>query len=385
MNENGKKTDSVEIFRPILPVKYNFEETKQIAKLFIDSGLFKDVKDASQAIVKIMAGRELGLEPFQAMAGIDIILGNVSVKPYVIAGKIKQSVKYDYKIKELNNKGCVIDFFENDKLQGSFSYNEDDAKKEGLYNKKGSSYPRIPKDMYFCRALGKGARKYCSEINFMPVYVQGEQMIDYQEKEEEQISEEIKAEKLTDLIKPKIEECAENVQILVGAEQKKVWGKRPFKQDTLKEYLSHKIKKLDLNIQAEDNIQYAFEGRTETDVLKRCRMSLFRITIENEERRHWLTEYLIGKPSTKDFTAGEAIAMIDWVGLVKSEEGEWMPSDYAIEEASNLFNFYDFMKEEQKKQEIAKKELEQQKEVVNEEVKKEEKPQETLYYKEEKN
>jgi DUF1365 family protein len=42
------------------------------------SGLFPDVKTASQAVVKILCGKELGLSPFQSMKDLYII--NITIR-----------------------------------------------------------------------------------------------------------------------------------------------------------------------------------------------------------------------------------------------------------------------------------------------------------------
>jgi hypothetical protein len=53
-----------------------------IGETFFKSGMFSDIKSAQQAVVKIMAGAEMGISPFAAMSGIHIIQG----KPTIGAG-----------------------------------------------------------------------------------------------------------------------------------------------------------------------------------------------------------------------------------------------------------------------------------------------------------
>ena len=48
-----------------------------LGKLFFESGLFKDITASAQAAVKVLAGRELGIGPIQAMTGLHVIQGKV--------------------------------------------------------------------------------------------------------------------------------------------------------------------------------------------------------------------------------------------------------------------------------------------------------------------
>jgi len=52
-----------------------------------------------------------------------------------------------------------------------------------------------------------------------------------------------------------------------------------------------------------------------------------------DKERHALGEAVWGKPSTKDWTAAEAEAIVGWVNIRQDDEGDWMPNAYAVEEA----------------------------------------------------
>ena len=67
-----------------------------LGKAFAESGMFPDIKSAAQAIVKIQAGAELGIGPFQSMSGIHIISGKPTIGAGVMAAMVKGSGKYDY-------------------------------------------------------------------------------------------------------------------------------------------------------------------------------------------------------------------------------------------------------------------------------------------------
>ena len=70
----------------------------------IESGYFKDITQIPQAVVKIMAGQELGLEPFAALKGLDIMEGQIQIRSHTMAAMIKKSGKYRYVVHEMTDK-----------------------------------------------------------------------------------------------------------------------------------------------------------------------------------------------------------------------------------------------------------------------------------------
>lgn len=137
-----------------------------MAKTFVESGMFADVKQAAQAFVKIQAGQEIGLAPFAAMAGINIILGKPTFGAGIIASCVKGSAKYDFKVKELNDKICSIDFFEGKELIGNSTFTIEDAKKQSTKN-----LDKFPKNMLYARAISNGQKWFCPDVFQMSVYV----------------------------------------------------------------------------------------------------------------------------------------------------------------------------------------------------------------------
>lgn len=136
-------------------------ECMSMAKHFYESGLFKDVTGEAQAVVKIMAGREIGLEPFSAMQGLDIIQGKMVLKPIVMAAKIKSSGKYNYRVQKSTDEACSIEFFENGASIGISTFTMNDASMMGLSGKQ--NWRQQPSVMLYNRALSKGARQFCPD------------------------------------------------------------------------------------------------------------------------------------------------------------------------------------------------------------------------------
>lgn len=144
---------------------------KALGEIFVNSGFFSDATDRDKAIVKILAGREAGLQPIESMTSIHIIKGKITFGSNMMAAAVKKSPNYDYRVKKHTAKECVIDFFENGKLAGTSEFTMDDAKRAGLQTNSGSWY-KYPKAMLFARAMSAGVRYYCPDVfGHAPVYV----------------------------------------------------------------------------------------------------------------------------------------------------------------------------------------------------------------------
>lgn len=137
-----------------------------MAKTFAESGLFKDTSDMAKAFVKIQAGQEIGIAPFQAMSGIHIIQGKPTIGAGIMASKIKGSGKYDYRVTRQDNDACVIEFFQGKESIGISSFTKEEAIKAGTQN-----MGKYPKNMLFARAISNGLKWYCPDVFSGPVYV----------------------------------------------------------------------------------------------------------------------------------------------------------------------------------------------------------------------
>lgn len=144
----------------------SFADLMTVAKSFAESGMFSDVKSASQAMVKIMAGQEMGIAPFQSMQGIHIIVGKCVVGAGIMSSRVKGSGKYDYEVKELTDKVCSLAFFEGTKPLGISIFTMEDAKKAGTKN-----LDKHPRNMLFARAISNGVKWFTPDIFTGAVYV----------------------------------------------------------------------------------------------------------------------------------------------------------------------------------------------------------------------
>lgn len=139
---------------------------EKYAGIFQQSGFFSGVTNAAQAMVKIIAGQEFGMTPFEAMSDLHIIKGKITLSANAMAKKIKASGRYDYRVIEHNEKVCELEFFENGQSLGRSRFTIEDAKKAQSQN-----LDKFPRNMLFARAISNGLRWYCPDaINGPSVY-----------------------------------------------------------------------------------------------------------------------------------------------------------------------------------------------------------------------
>ncbi len=144
-------------------------EAMQLGKIFTESGMFPDIKSAQMAVVKIMAGQEMGIGPFQAMNGIHIIQGKATVGAGLMASQVKSSGKYDYKVVQQDDKACIIEFMQGKESIGVSKFTIEDAKKAGTKN-----LDKYPANMLFARAMSNGVKWYTPDVFNGPVYTPDE-------------------------------------------------------------------------------------------------------------------------------------------------------------------------------------------------------------------
>jgi hypothetical protein len=142
------------------------QDAVSIGETFYKSGMFTDIKSAQQAIVKIIAGQELGIPPFAAMGGIHIIQGRPAIGAGLMASRIKGSGKYDYRVIEQTDKVCSIDFFQGKEKIGNSTFTIEDARKAQTKN-----MDKFPKNMLFARAISNGVKWFTPDIYSAAVYV----------------------------------------------------------------------------------------------------------------------------------------------------------------------------------------------------------------------
>lgn len=160
----------------------SLDDITKVSKIFVHSGMFPGDRGQTaeqqiyQAVVKVMAGVEFGIQPFAAMRGINIIQGKAEMSANLMAAQVKKHPQYDYRVDSLTSDGCTISFYEivdgkRDKL-GESSFTREDANRAGL---NGGNWTKFPRNMFFARAMSNGVRLHCPDVFYgAPVYVEGE-------------------------------------------------------------------------------------------------------------------------------------------------------------------------------------------------------------------
>lgn len=150
-------------------------DLEKFATAAVKSGIYRDIKDAASAVVRIQIGRELGLGAAASLKSIQLVQGNPTFSANFVAALIKRSrPRYNYKVKELSKTKCVLEFYEDTPTNkaGVWEYTWDDAKVAGLTSK--DVWIKYPKSMLFARCVTAGARAYCPDLTAFPFYTSEE-------------------------------------------------------------------------------------------------------------------------------------------------------------------------------------------------------------------
>jgi len=152
---------------------FSLGDMMQIASIALASGNYPDLYNHETAMVRILAGRELGLQPMVSLRNLFVIEGKVTMAAGLIGSQIKHSLKYDYRFSTHTTTECVLKFYENGEEIGASSFTMDDAKTAKLV-KPNSGWEKYPKAMLFARALTQGARWFCPDAFDGAIYTPDE-------------------------------------------------------------------------------------------------------------------------------------------------------------------------------------------------------------------
>ena len=145
---------------------HSMDDAMKAAQAMAASGFFQDARQAAQAVVKILAGQELGVGPFTSMTGVYIIHGRPALSANIMAAAVKRSGRYNFRVSELSDTRCEIIFFEGGQECGRSVFTADEARKAGTKN-----MDKYPRNMLYARAISNGVRWFCPDVlGGSPVY-----------------------------------------------------------------------------------------------------------------------------------------------------------------------------------------------------------------------
>jgi hypothetical protein len=139
----------------------SLEDPEKLGRVLAASGYFQDARDAAQAVVKVLAGAELGFGPIASMTGVYIVKGRVTLSANLMAAAIKRHPKYDYRVKDLTDDKAEVAFFERGQEIGSSEFTMADARRAGLTGS--DNWKKYPRNMLLWRAMSNGAKFYCPD------------------------------------------------------------------------------------------------------------------------------------------------------------------------------------------------------------------------------
>lgn len=165
----------------MVPQHLTIDTMQRYAKAFVLSGLFSTQdtnKGLAQAFVKIQAGQELGLAPFAAMRGLNVMNGKVELSAGLMAAIVRRSGTVRFRVTESTETSCTLTWAEREGDEwvevGTSTFTIEEATRAGLV-KSGSPWTTYPSDMLWNRALSRGFRRYAADLSAgAPVYVEGE-------------------------------------------------------------------------------------------------------------------------------------------------------------------------------------------------------------------
>jgi hypothetical protein len=147
------------------------EQAVSLGAILAKSGYFKDAMDESKAVVKILAGQEVGIPPIAAMKGIHVIEGKPSFSAGTMAALVKRA-GYRMRVLERSVSASRIEFME--RFDGKWesvgvaSFTIEEARAAGLTNKQ--IWKSYTANMLFARAISTGVNMFCQEVFLGPVY-----------------------------------------------------------------------------------------------------------------------------------------------------------------------------------------------------------------------
>lgn len=156
-----------------IPSEHEMMVYHTMAKSACESKMYKGIGEQAGVMMIMLAARELGIPPMQALnGGLNIIQGKVEISARMMNALIRKS-GHQITIKESTDASCVLVGKRCDTGESQeTSFTIADAQKAGLI-KTGGGWTKFPKDMCFARALSRLARQLFSDVIGIG-YVEGE-------------------------------------------------------------------------------------------------------------------------------------------------------------------------------------------------------------------
>ena len=306
-----------------------FDEAARAANAMAQSEYFSDAKSAAQAMVKVLAGFEMGFGPFASMSGIHVIKGKPSIGANLMAAAVKSHPRYDYRVRKMGDDAVALEFFERGESVGVSEFTKADAQKAGTQN-----MGKFPRNMLFARAMSNGVKWFCPDVfNGSAVYTPDELGAEVDEDGDIVVAEvrEIKPNSNTITV----EEIAATQETQSDPDYKDGGESTPSIRclpDQLKELIEKSVtrrrgdafsfhdKRKNYLIATVGNLESCFPGDKDATT-----------------KRHAVMWYLTGKETSKNMDDAEIKALHGWLNATKGEDDTWSVDPEAAKEAHAVY------------------------------------------------
>lgn len=144
------------------------EKDAMIIGAMYSSGFFKDLNSLSKAITKALIGSQMGMNAIQAINGLVVVEGKVSLDSHAVRSRCIDA-GYNIKVIVSTAKECKLEWSKADEVLGTSEFTWEDAVRTGLAGKQ--NWQKWPSDMLYARATTQGARRYAADaFGGTPVY-----------------------------------------------------------------------------------------------------------------------------------------------------------------------------------------------------------------------
>lgn len=155
-----------------LPQENEFQILLSLAKNAAISGLYNGVGSEQKILMVLLAARELGIPPMQALnGGLWNIQGKIEISGRLMNAMIRRA-GHSIVVKECNSKICIMEgkrADSGDTFTAQFSI--EDAIKAGIANR--TNWKAYAEDMLYARAMSRLARRLFPDV-IGTAYVEGE-------------------------------------------------------------------------------------------------------------------------------------------------------------------------------------------------------------------
>lgn len=159
--------------RSLTPNEHEMMVYHTMAEQAVSSKMYKGIGEKAGVMMVMLAARELGIPPMQALnGGINIIQGKVEISARMMSALIRKA-GHQLVVKECTVTHCILvgKRCDTGEVQSS-SFSVAEAQLAGLV-KPGGGWIKWPKDMCFARALSRLARQLFSDVIGIG-YIEGE-------------------------------------------------------------------------------------------------------------------------------------------------------------------------------------------------------------------